>query len=179
MKIELADVHVEIDGTGILEEVGLRVERGEFVALVGPNGCGKSTLLRTVYRALRPDSGAVAVGGTEVWAMGARASARRTAVVGQESYGEFDFTVTEVVLMGRTPHKGPLQGDTTADKQMAHQSLLRVGMTEFGERLFTTLTGGEKQRVLIARALTQQSPVILLDEPTNHGDLGSWGHCWW
>ncbi|MGH8929805.1 MAG: ABC transporter ATP-binding protein [Egibacteraceae bacterium] len=171
MRIDLAGVRVEIDGTGILDRVGLSAQSGEFVALVGPNGCGKSTLLRTIYRALRPSTGTVRVGDADVWRLSARESARRTAVVAQEAHAEFDFTVSEVVLMGRTPHKGPLEGDSGEDLELADRSLRRVGMTEFGERIFATLSGGEKQRVLIARALAQQSPVVLLDEPTNHLDI--------
>jgi len=171
MRVDIRDVAVDLSGRRIVRDVALEVVPGEMVGLIGPNGSGKSTLLRTVYRMLRPTAGLVRVGDDDVWRLSARASARRTAVVVQEAPGEFEFTVGEVVLMGRTPHKGRLQGDTRADKEIAREALARVGLTAFAERAFTTLSGGEKQRALVARALTQEPRLLVLDEPTNHLDI--------
>lgn len=171
MRLTVAGVTVRLDGVTILSEVDLTVEPGEFVGLVGPNGSGKSTLLRTIYRALRPTHGAVWVAADDVWRISARDSARRTAVVVQEHAAEFDLTVTEVVAMGRNPHKGPLDRETSADVRICREALDRVGMTRFADRDFVTLSGGEKQLVLVARAVAQESQVLVLDEPTNHLDI--------
>ena len=171
MRLTVEDISVELDATTILTDAALVVEPGEFVGLVGPNGSGKSTLLRTIYRALRPVLGAVRVGDDDVWELPARESARRTAVVVQESTGDFDFEVFDVVAMGRNPHKGPFDRETVDDERICLDALERVGMSEFAERDFATLSGGEKQRVFVARAIAQESRVLVLDEPTNHLDI--------
>ena len=171
MRLAVDGVTVTIEQATILTEACLALEPGEFVGLVGPNGSGKSTLLRTIYRALRPVTGTVQVGGDDVWRLSARASAQRTAVVAQETMADFDFTVLDVVAMGRNPHKGPLDRDTARDKQLCADALGRVDMSAFADRDFATLSGGEKQRVLLARAIVQESRVLVLDEPTNHLDI--------
>ena len=171
MDIAVAGVGVAIDGTPIIAGVDLTVRPGEFVGIVGPNGSGKSTLLRTIYRALRPSAGVVTMAGEDVWRTGAPAAARRTALVAQETPSDFDFSVTEVVLMGRTPHKGLLSGDTLADWDIVATALGRVGLLDKATRVYASLSGGEKQRVLLARALAQQTDVLILDEPTNHLDI--------
>ncbi len=173
MRLSVADVTVELDGATILAGGGLVVETGEFVGLVGPNGSGKSTLLRTIYRALRPQAGAVRVGGADVWDLSARASAQRTAAVVQESASDFDLTVVEVVAMGRNPHTGSFDRETRADRELCGEALRRVDMTDFADRDFATLSGGEKQRVFVARAIAQESRLLVLDEPTNHLDIRS------
>lgn len=171
MNIEVSRVGVTIDQQSIVQDVSLNVRPGEFAGVIGPNGSGKSTLLRTVYRALRPVAGFVEMGSQDVWRMSARTSARRTAVVAQETPSDFDFSVTEVVLMGRTPHKGMLDGDSPEDWDIVASSLERVGLIDKATRIYASLSGGEKQRVLLARALAQQSEVLILDEPTNHLDI--------
>ncbi|MEV0616401.1 ABC transporter ATP-binding protein [Nonomuraea sp. NPDC050404] len=167
MRLDLAGVAVAIDGHTIVHEADLLVDDGEFVGLVGPNGCGKSTLLRTVYRALRPAAGLIAVDGDDVHRLPAREAARRTAVVAQETPADLDFTVAEIVLMGRTPYKP----DAVADEKLCGLALDRVGLAGAADRIFATLSGGEKQRVLLARALAQQTRLLLLDEPTSHLDI--------
>ncbi len=171
MRLAIEGVTVTLDATTILTDARLVVGRGEFVGLVGPNGSGKSTLLRTIYRALRPVLGAVRVGGDDVWDLSARESAQRTAVVVQESSADFDFEVVDVVAMGRNPHKGSFDRDTDRDERICLDALERVGMSELAERDFATLSGGEKQRVHVARAIAQGSRVLVLDEPTNHLDI--------
>jgi iron complex transport system ATP-binding protein len=171
MRLAVEQVAVELSGRRIVDEVGLSVEPGEVVGLIGPNGSGKSTLLRAVYRMLRPAAGYVRLGGDDVWRLSARESARRTGVVVQETPSDFEFTVAEVVQMGRTPHKGMLAQDTGEDVQIVVAALRRVQMLAFAERQFSTLSGGEKQRVLMARALAQQPKFLVLDEPTNHLDI--------
>jgi iron complex transport system ATP-binding protein len=113
----------------------------------------------------------VRLGGDDVWQLSPRESARRTGVVVQETPNEFDFSVREVVQMGRTPHKGLLSADTYADAMIVRDALQHVAMLPFADRLYSTLSGGEKQRVVIARALAQQPTFLVLDEPTNHLDI--------
>lgn len=171
MRLTMEGITVRLDGTTIVADAGLVVESGEFVGLVGPNGSGKSTLLRTIYRALRPIAGVVRVAGDDVWCLSGRESALRTAVVVQESNPDFDFTVSEVVQLGRSPHQRPLDRETAADRHLCRAALTRVGLQAARDRPFVSLSGGEKQRVLLARALAQQSQVLVLDEPTNHLDI--------
>ncbi|MFB6550912.1 MULTISPECIES: ABC transporter ATP-binding protein [unclassified Streptomyces] len=171
MQIDIDTVTVEISGARVLEDVSLRAGSGQVVGLVGPNGSGKSTLLRCVYRALRPTAGAVRLGGDDLVAMSARESARRLAALPQEVVAEFDFTVAEVVAMGRLPHQGAVARETDEDRRTCAAALDGVGAGHLAHRGFLTLSGGEKQRVLIARALAQQPQVLVLDEPTNHLDI--------
>ncbi|MFD2753968.1 ABC transporter ATP-binding protein [Comamonas terrae] len=155
----------------IVRDVSLYVAPGEFVGLLGPNGSGKSTLLRMIYRVLRPASGQVSVEGRDVWQSGARDNARAMAVLAQENGSEFEMRVRDVVLMGRTPHQSPFARDSEQDLHLVDQALRRMNAQALAERLFSTLSGGEKQRVLMARALAQQAPLLVLDEPTNHLDV--------
>ena len=171
MRLEVNEVAVQIASQRIVEEVSLAVAPGEIVGLIGPNGSGKSTLLRSIYRLLKPAAGYVQLGGDDVWQLSAREAARRTGVVVQETPSDFDFTVREVVEMGRTPHKGLLEADNQRDMAIVTDALRRVNMSAFGERSFNTLSGGEKQRVLVARALAQEPKLLVLDEPTNHLDI--------
>jgi len=171
MQVSIAGLQVSIDDVCIVDGVDLTVGPGEMVGIIGPNGPGKSTLLRTIYRALKPTGGVVRLGDDDVWNISSKESARRTAVVTQETPSDFDFSVLEVVFMGRTPHKGVLGGDTDEDWDIVAAALNQVGMLDMAARIYATLSGGEKQRVLLARALAQQSQVLVLDEPTNHLDI--------
>lgn len=173
MKIDVRGVRVVIEDTHILADADLFVAPATITGLIGPNGSGKSTLLRCIYRALRPVGGTVHIGGDNVWRSSARQSGRRTAVVTQDHDLDNDFSVLETVAMGRLPHKGLLERDTSGDREIVHTALSRVGMDWAANRVFARLSGGERQRVLVARALAQQAPVLLLDEPTNHLDVGA------
>ncbi|CAM5554325.1 MULTISPECIES: ABC transporter ATP-binding protein [Streptomyces] len=168
MRLDIEDVTVEAAGTRLVEDVRLAADSGAFVGLVGPNGSGKSTLLRCVYRALRPAGGVVRLDGDDLHAMEPRAAARQLAALPQETSAEFDFTVAEAVAMGRLPHQGRTAAE---DRAVCAQAMDRTGVTHLADRGFLALSGGEKQRVLIARALAQQPRVLVLDEPTNHLDI--------
>ncbi|WP_157548684.1 ABC transporter ATP-binding protein [Nonomuraea candida] len=170
-RIRLEGVGVRAGGRDLVREVSLEVAPGEVVALCGPNGAGKSTLLRTLYRARRPTSGRVLLDGEDVWRMGGRRLARRLAAVMQETPGEFDLSVYEVVAMGRSPYKRAFQGDDAEDRGIVTAALTALDVTALERAPFDRLSGGEKQRVLIARALAQQAGTMVLDEPTNHLDL--------
>lgn len=171
MELHVEGVGVTIDARAIVSEVDLVVATGQVTALVGPNGSGKSTLLRTVYRALRPTTGVVRIGGDDAWRLRARDAARRRAVVTQHHGAGEDFTVAEVVAMGRGPHLGLLDRESRRDRDLVADALARVDMTWAAERMFGTLSGGERQRTLLGRALAQQAPLVILDEPTNHLDV--------
>ncbi|MBT2382416.1 ABC transporter ATP-binding protein [Streptomyces sp. ISL-11] len=171
MRVEIEDVAVDVAGTRLLADIALEAGSGTFVGLIGPNGSGKSTLLRCVYRALRPSAGVVRLGGDDLRALSPREGARRLAALPQESASEFDFTAGEVVAMGRLPHQSGAGRATARDAEICAAALERVGGAHLAGRSFPTLSGGEKQRVLIARALAQEPSVLVLDEPTNHLDI--------
>ena len=171
MKLSAHQVSVELASRQIVQDVTLEVDSGTVVGLIGPNGSGKSTLLRTVYRMVRPIAGQILLDDDDVWKLTPRASAQRTGVVLQESPSSFEFTVQEVVLMGRTPHQQLFSLDSDADRVIATDALRRVNMLAFAEKPYQSLSGGEKQRVLVARALVQCPKLLVLDEPTNHLDI--------
>ncbi len=171
MQLQVDNVSWSVDAQKIVDSVTLSTAEGEFVGLLGPNGSGKSSLLRTIYRLLKPQAGHILLDECNVWHLSAREVAQRMAVVMQERTGEFDFSVFEIVLMGRNPHKKMFDRDTEQDFQLVQEALQRVHMESFAQRSFLTLSGGEKQRVLIARALVQQARFLVLDEPTNHLDI--------
>ena len=171
MTLHVEKVTWSVEEQSILRDVAVDVAAGELVGVLGPNGSGKSSLLRCIYRALKPDAGYIALEGDNVWDLDAKEAARRTATVLQETPGEFEFVVWEMVLMGRTPHKGMFARENAEDHDLVENALSQVGMLSFADRSFATLSGGEKQRVLIARALAQQARFLILDEPTNHLDV--------
>ncbi|MFD8194089.1 ABC transporter ATP-binding protein [Streptomyces wuyuanensis] len=169
--LTVADVSVVVDGRALVEGVSLTAAPGEVVGLAGPNGAGKSTLLRTVYRALRPTSGRVLLDGEDVRRMPGKRLARRLAAVLQEAPGDFGLSVYDVVAMGRTPHKRAFEGDSADDRAVVMGALAELDAAGLAGAPFGRLSGGEKQRVLIARALAQRTGTMVLDEPTNHLDL--------
>ncbi|PIE83492.1 MAG: ABC transporter ATP-binding protein [Candidatus Contendobacter odensis] len=171
MNLSIRSLFWEAEARAIVDDISLDVSAKHLVGLLGPNGSGKSTLLRMIYRLLRPVAGTVLLDDQDVWRMSARDTAQRMAVLPQENSGDFDFSVHEIVIMGRTPHKRMFDGDTKNDHRLVDQALIRVGAADLGRRRFQSLSGGEKQRVLLARALVQQAAIMVLDEPTNHLDI--------
>ncbi|HJB36302.1 MAG TPA: heme ABC transporter ATP-binding protein [Candidatus Blautia merdipullorum] len=171
MNISAKDIHLSYGAREILKGVDIHSENGEFVGLIGPNGSGKSTLLKCIYRILKPNAGQIFLDEEELKAMSIKKSARKMGVVAQHNYYNFEFTVREVVMMGRAPHKKALERDNAKDYEIVEEALKTVGMEGFAQRSFSTLSGGEQQRVILARALAQQTPCLILDEPTNHLDI--------
>ncbi|GII95375.1 ABC transporter ATP-binding protein [Sinosporangium siamense] len=169
--LTLHDVHVAVAGTPIVNGVDLTAPSGTCVGVVGPNGSGKSTLLRAVYRHLPLSRGTITVGGEDLWRLTPRRAARLVAALPQETRSDFDVTAWEMAAMGRTPHKRPFAADTAEDNAVVAGALAHTGVAHLADRRYGTLSGGEKQRVLLARALAQQAPVLVLDEPTNHLDV--------
>jgi iron complex transport system ATP-binding protein len=173
VRVTASGVSVSIDGTPILGEVSLTAARGHITGLVGPNGSGKSTLLRCLYRIVRPQQGAVLIGDDDVWQVPARRAGQLRAVVAQDQELDNDYSVRDIVAMGRIPHQRLLVRESAADRVIVDEALTRAGIGWARDRRFATLSGGERQRVLLARALAQDTPVLLLDEPTNHLDIGA------
>lgn len=155
-----------------LRDVSLRLLPGEVLGLVGPNGSGKTTFVRAVTGAVRPVAGRVLVGGRDATTMSQRDLARQIAVVPQDPVLPPAFSALECVLMGRTPHLRLLQNEGQLDFDIARQAMTATDTWRFAERPLGELSGGERQRVIVARALAQQTPVLLLDEPTAHLDIG-------
>lgn len=146
--------------------------RGSIVGILGPNGSGKTTLLRLMSGTLAPMTGVVALEGLALTALPRRAVARRVAIVPQETHLAFDYSVLEIALMGRHPHLGLFQLEGPADIAIAREALAATGTAKLEERPFATLSGGEKQRVILAAALAQSPELLMLDEPTASLDLG-------
>ena len=165
---ELAYAHAS--GGGVAG-VDLTLAAGEIVGLLGPNGAGKSTLVRLLAGTLRPTRGTVRLLGDELSTLTARARARRVAVVPQEPVFELPFSALEVALLGRHPHLGGVAFESERDLAIARAALARAGAGELADRAIGTLSSGEKQRVVFARALAQETPVLLLDEPASFLDL--------
>lgn len=156
----------------VLSDVSLNVARGGVVGLLGPNGSGKTTLLRLLAGMLRPSHGRVMLDGQPIAEMTRQHIARRLAMVPQDTHTAFDYSVLDMVLMGRYPHLGAFTLESDRDIAIAREALDATGTRPFESRLFSTLSGGEKQRVVIAAALAQSAEVLLLDEPTTALDLG-------
>jgi iron complex transport system ATP-binding protein len=169
--LRLEQVAVDIAGQRIVSGIDIDVPDGAFIALLGPNGSGKSTILGAVYRARPVAAGRVLLDGEDIHAMRHSETARRVAVLSQETVVEFGLTVREMVMLGRIPHKRAFERDAVGDRAIVAESLERVGCTHLANRQFQTLSGGERQRVLIARALAQGADHLLLDEPSNHLDI--------
>ena len=169
--IEVDGVSVRLGGTTILTEIDAAVGTGRLVGLIGPNGAGKTTLLRTINGIVTPAAGAVRVDGIRVDEANPRAVSRRVATVPQDTTLAFDFTVEDVIGMGRTPYRSRIAGRDPAGPERVRRAMERTQTLEFADRPIGQLSGGERQRVILARALAQDTPVLLLDEPTASLDI--------
>ncbi|WP_128477965.1 heme ABC transporter ATP-binding protein [Halorussus pelagicus] len=172
--IEIDDVSVRLGENAILDGVTTTIEDGQFVGLVGPNGAGKTTLLRTIHGVLTPDRGEVRVAGDSVSSLASKETSRRVAVVPQDTTLSFDFPVEDVVAMGRHPYRSRFSGPSDggeSDRERVQAAMERTEVDHFADRSITAVSGGERQRVLLARALAQDTPALLLDEPTASLDI--------
>jgi iron complex transport system ATP-binding protein len=154
-------------------DASLRVDGGEIVCLLGPNGAGKTTLFRTLLGLLPPRGGAIRICGDPIGQLSRTEIARRIAYVPQAQLGYFPFSVLDVATMGRTAHIGAFSAPTRRDCELAQQALERVGLAKLAAQPYTQVSGGERQLALIARALAQASPLMILDEPTASLDFGN------
>lgn len=171
MEIKAEGVTQTLGGNEILKGVDIDVRSKQFVGIIGPNGSGKSTFLKCVYRTAKPTGGVIYFDGKDIEGLSYKESAQRLAVVAQHNFYNFDFTVEQVALMGRTPHKKLLERNYVEDYDLVDRALELVGLAGMKDRAFSTLSGGEQQRVILARALTQDTECLILDEPTNHLDI--------
>jgi iron complex transport system ATP-binding protein len=155
----------------ILENVSLTVKEGDFVGIIGPNGSGKTTLLKSISRTLKPYKGTIILDKTDIYSMKSVDLAKQMAIVPQESNIGFSFTALDIVLMGRNPHMKRFQMETEKDLDIVRKAMNRTNTWQLADRPINELSGGEKQRVVIARALAQEPRVLLLDEPLTHLDM--------
>lgn len=171
--LEVRDLHAGYGDVEIVHGVSFDVRDGEFCCIIGANGCGKTTLLKNLLGLLKPFSGTVALDGANVLSMDERTMARHFAYIPQAHTPPFPFTVRDVVLMGRTPHMGRMAVVSPADRRVAYQALVQLGIQNLADATYTDLSGGQRQLVLIARALTQQPEILIMDEPTASLDFGN------
>ena len=168
---EAKDITVGYGEHTVLKSVSLAIEQGGFLGILGPNGCGKTTFLRSLSKVLKPEDGVVYIDGKTVSSYDAKTFAKTVGCVSQETETGFEFSVRDIVLMGRHPHIGRLAPLTAGDYAIADEAMRFTNTLQFKDRLVTELSGGERQRVLIAKTLAQQPKILLLDEPTNHLDV--------
>ena len=165
------DIAVAIGGTPVLRGVGVEVCAGEVVGLIGPNGAGKSTLLRALTGLTPCERGTVEIAGRPLGSLDRRARARAVAVVQQLPEAPPTMTVEELTLLGRNPHLGLLARESVRDHAIAAEAMRRAGCAAFTARALGTLSGGQRRRAFLARALAQEAPLLLLDEPTANLDV--------
>jgi iron complex transport system ATP-binding protein len=170
-KLRFEDVSFGYEGRPVVEHLGFGVRAGELVGVIGPNGAGKSTVVRLALGLVRPSSGRIFLDGQPIEWLGRRAFAKKVAAVMQEEALEFPFTVLEVVLMGRTAHLGPLGFERAEDLAAAREAMAETGVESLGARPLDALSGGERKRVLLARAFAQRPELIILDEPAAALDI--------
>lgn len=169
--LEAHDISVAYGDTPIIEKLSLAIRQGSFVGILGPNGCGKTTLLRTMTRILKPVEGEILINGNNINSFDSRTLAKTIGCVSQETRVAFSFTVKDVVLMGRHPYIGRLSPLSHDDLKITDQAMKITNVAHLADRSVTEISGGERQRVLIARTLAQNPEILFLDEPTSHLDI--------
>lgn len=167
--LKIKDLNVSYGQNQVLEKIGLSADKGEFIGIIGPNGSGKTTLLKTITKVLKPTSGTIMIYGKNIEEMGSNEIAKNVAVVSQVVSINFEFTVKDIVLMGRNPYIK--NSESVEDINIATDMMKKTNILHLKNRLITRLSGGELQRAIIARALTQTPTILLLDEPTSHLDI--------
>ncbi|WP_305065462.1 heme ABC transporter ATP-binding protein [Methanococcoides sp.] len=167
--LEIKDLTVSYGSRKILEDINISAEKGEFLGILGPNGSGKTTLVKAITKVLKPESGEINLSGRSIKHMNGSELAKHVAVVSQVISINFEFAVKDIVMMGRTPYIK--SNESPEDFDIVEESMEKTKTDFLKDRLVTQLSGGELQRVIIARALAQQTDILLLDEPTSHLDI--------
>ena len=173
MSIEVKNLSFSYGDRPVLHDISFSVGKGEFLSILGPNGVGKSTLFRCVLGLLSGYTGQVLVDGVDARSFSVREAAKHIAYIPQSSRSIFNYSVFDIVLMGRTSGLATFRSPGKADKELCLWAMEKVGITHLADRCFHRLSGGEQQLVLIARALVQKAPVLMLDEPTANLDFGN------
>lgn len=171
MKLSIEHLNLSIKQRTLLENISLKTKDGQFVGLIGANGSGKSTLLKTIYKTLKPDSGEIYLDELNILHSSEKKVAQNLSVVSQFNELSFDLTVKQMVMLGRTPHKRLLEQENKQDLQIVEHALKTTNLLDYQDRSFLSLSGGEKQRVILARAIAQDPQFMILDEPCNHLDI--------
>lgn len=169
--VHIDNIKFSYDEKEILKGITLNFNKGKFYSIIGPNGCGKTTLIKNISCLLSPNKKTIFIDDKDVRAISPKEMARRLSSVPQNININYEFTVYDVVMMGRVPHKGRFEGYNKEDKDIVKKAMDKADIWKFKEKLVTELSGGELQRVVAARALAQETDIILLDEPTSHLDL--------
>lgn len=171
--IRINDIHFRHPNTpaAILKGISLRAEQGRLTTILGPNGCGKSTLFKCIAGLWQPESGEISFGGKDIMKCRHDQRAKLIAVVPQDHEPPFPYSVFDAVLMGRAAHVGMFASPSKKDRQAAEEAIEEVGIGHLKHKTYTKISGGERQMVLIARALAQDAPAMLFDEPTSHLDF--------
>ncbi len=173
MTLETRDLSYTYSKWPVLKDINLEVRKGEILGILGPNGCGKTTLLKNLNKNLSPQSGCIMLEGENLEDISKKEIARSIAVVPQTNEVRFSFTVRDIVSMGRMPFQGLMDGMSSKDERIVDDALERVGLKDFADRHINVMSGGERQRVIIARALAQTPEILLMDEPTLHLDINT------
>lgn len=170
--LEVKNVYYRYGRDEVLHDISFLVEKGELVCILGPNGCGKSTLLKNALGLLQPFSGSIQIDGEDVQKLSARKLAQVIGYIPQSHSPPFPYKVLDVVMMGRAAHLPNLASPSIKDREIAYDSLDRMNISHLADKVYTKISGGERQLVLIARALTQQPKILIMDEPTSSLDFG-------
>lgn len=170
-KMHTENLNCGYPGRTVLENISLDITKGSILGLIGPNGAGKSTLLNTLARMLRPQKGKIILAGKDLWKISSGEAAISLAFTPQDTGSTLPLTINQFVQLGRAPHRGWLLPLTGEDRKIIDESLEKTGLTELRNRYITELSGGEQQRAALARVLTQEPEILMLDEPTSHLDI--------
>ncbi len=173
MILEIRDAAIGYTKRTVLQNISFKISSGEFLCLLGPNGVGKTTLFKSILGFITTKSGEITIDGQDVKKWSKPRLAKVVGYVPQAHTAPFPYTVLDVVLMGRIPHLGPFSSPNRNDIKIAEESLSRLGISFLRDRIYTEISGGERQMVLIARALTQKPQILILDEPTSNLDYGN------
>ncbi|GIU13852.1 ABC cobalamin uptake system ATPase BtuD [Shewanella sp. MBTL60-007] len=169
--LSVQDLSWQLAGKAILSAIEFSLAEGKMLGIIGPNGAGKSSLLRCLYRFIKPTTGCIHLFGDDINTLSAKAFAQQIAVVLQDTPHHFEMTTAQLVALGLTPHKGAFDFTSRGDREVIAQALEKVGLQDKANQAYESLSGGEKQRALIARAIVQRPKLLILDEPTNHLDI--------
>ena len=171
--MDIKDLKFVYSKKSVLDGVTFEIKQGEILGILGLNGCGKTTLLKNLNKNLEPDSGAIMLGDDDLSELSKRSIAQQVAVVPQGNEIKFAFTVNDIVSMGRIPFLSTFSGESSEDLKIIDDAIAMTGLEEYRDRHINTMSGGERQRVIIARALAQTPKIILMDEPTLHLDINT------